>query len=73
MYCDGDVVEVNIHRLITITDRALDVVFSRFRDFSFTLTLRQKSKVVTRSLRKAGSLCFANLREVCVKQALSVL
>ena len=28
------------------TDRTLDVVFSRFRGFSFTITLRQKSKVV---------------------------
>jgi len=28
------------------TDRTLDVVFSRFRGFSFTITLRQKRKVV---------------------------
>ena len=29
------------------TDRTLDVVFSRFRGFSFTITLRQKPKGVT--------------------------
>ena len=28
------------HRLITKTDKTPDVVFSRFRDFSFTKTLR---------------------------------
>ena len=28
------------------TDRTLDVVFSRFRGFLFTITLRQKRKVV---------------------------
>ena len=34
------------HRLITIqiTDWTLDVVFSRFKSFSFTITLRQKPK-----------------------------
>ena len=42
-----------MHRLMTI-DRTLDVVFSRFRGFSFTITLRQKTKGVTRML----SLCF---------------
>ena len=30
------------------TDRTLDVVFSRFRGFSFTITMRQKPKGVTR-------------------------
>ena len=38
----------------TNTDRTLDVVFSRFRGFSFTITLRQKPKGVTRML----SLCL---------------
>ena len=37
-----------------ITDRTLDVVFSRFRGFSLTLNLRQRSKGVTRML----SLCL---------------
>ena len=32
------------------TDRTLDVVFSRFRGFSFTITLRQKPKWVRRRL-----------------------
>ena len=32
------------HRLIKITDRALDVVFSRFISISITITLRQKPK-----------------------------
>ena len=32
------------------TDRTLDVVFSRFRGFSFIITLRQKPKEVTRML-----------------------
>ena len=40
------------HRLIKITDRALDVVFSRFRGLSFTLTLRQKPKGVPRKQRR---------------------
>ena len=42
------------HRLINKTDRTLDVVFSRFRGFSFTITLRQRLKGVTCML----SLCF---------------
>ena len=32
------------------TERTLDVVFSRFRGFLFTISLRQKSKGVTRIL-----------------------
>ena len=40
------------------TDRLLDVVFSRFRGFSFTITLKQKPKEITRML----SLCFVNQR-----------
>ena len=38
------------HRLIKITDRKLDVVFSRFRGFSFTITLRQTPKGDARML-----------------------
>ena len=34
------------HRLINKTDRTLDVVFSRFSGFSFTITLRQRPKGV---------------------------
>ena len=33
---------------LTITDRTLDVVFSRLKDFSFATTLRQKPEGVTR-------------------------
>ena len=40
-----------IHRLITNTDRTLDVVFSRFKVFSFTVILRQKPNGVTRRQR----------------------
>ena len=36
------------------TDRTLDVFFSRFRGFSFILTIRQRPKVVTRM----HSLCL---------------
>ena len=32
----------------TIPDRTLDVVFSKFRGFSFTITLRQQPKGVRR-------------------------
>ena len=39
------------HRLISNTDRALEVVFSIFRGFPFTITLRQRPKGVTRMLR----------------------
>ena len=39
------------------TDRTLDVVFSRFRGFSFTITLRQKHKRVPRRQRML-SLCL---------------
>ena len=46
------------HRLINITDRTLDVVFSRFRGFSFTKTLRQKPKGITRMLQRE-SLFYA--------------
>ena len=45
----------NDHRLIRIKDRTLDVVFLRFRGFSFTIT-RQMVKGVTRSRRRTGSL-----------------
>ena len=40
------------HRLIKITDRTPGVVFSRFMCVSFTITLRQKPKGVTHSLRR---------------------
>ena len=45
---DEDYDDKVIHRLIKITDRTLDVVFSRFRGFSFTITLSQKPKGVPR-------------------------
>ena len=44
------------HRLIKITDRTLDVVFSRFMCIPFIFTLRQKPKGVVRSRRRTGSL-----------------
>ena len=44
------IVKTSDHRLINITDGTLDVVFSRFRGFSFTISLRQKPKGVTRSM-----------------------
>jgi len=50
------------HRLINNTDRTLDVVFSRFRGFSFIVTLRQKPKEVTRML----SLCLVIQRSMRV-------
>ena len=40
---------------MTITDRTLDVVFSRFRVFSFSINLRQKPKEVTRMRCRTGS------------------
>ena len=40
------------------TDRTLDVVFSRFRGFSFTITLRQRLKGVTRMRGRTGSFCL---------------
>ena len=44
--------KVLLLRLITIlVDRTIDVVFSRFRVFSFTITLRKKPKGVTRRQR----------------------
>ena len=45
---------------LTITDRTLDIVFSRFRDFSLTLTLRQKPKEVTCMWRRTCSLSVSN-------------
>ena len=42
------------HRSNNNTDKILDVVFSRFRGFSFTKTLRQRPKGVTHML----SLCL---------------
>ena len=44
------IVKTSDHRLINNTDGTLDVVFSRFRGFSFTISLRQKPKGVTRSM-----------------------
>ena len=41
--------EKYLHRLINNTDRTLYVVFSRFRDFSFAITFRQRPEGVTRS------------------------
>ena len=45
--------EYYTHRFITITntDKTIDVVFSGFRGFSFTITLRQKPKGVQRRQR----------------------
>ena len=43
-------------KLIKITDRTLDVVFSRCMCFSVIMTLRQKPKKVMRSRRRTGSL-----------------
>ena len=51
--CHLDVCHSNVfyHRLLTIIGRTIDVVFSRFRSFfSFTKTLRQRLKWVTRML-----------------------
>ena len=42
------------HRLIKITDRTLDIVFSRFMCVSFTIIQRKKPKVVMRSRRRTG-------------------
>ena len=41
----------------------LDVVFSKFMYFSFTITLRQKPKGVTHSRRRTGSLSACNSKE----------
>ena len=48
--------ECKKHRLIKITDRSLNVVFSRFICFSFTITLRPKPKGVTRGRRRTDFL-----------------
>ena len=40
------------HRLIKKTDRTLDVAFSRFEWNSFTITLRQNPRGVSRSRRR---------------------
>ena len=53
-----------MHRLIKITDRTLNVVFSSFGWNSFTITLRQKPREVSRSLRRTGSLCPVILRRL---------
>ena len=47
--------------------KGLDVVFSRFRGFSFTITLRKKPKGVTRiSVEQLSlSLCFVIQRRMC--------
>ena len=44
------------HRLFKITERTLDVVFSRFISISYTITLRQNPKGVTRSRIRTDSL-----------------
>ena len=50
-----------VHRIIKITDRTLDVVFSRLRGFLFTITLRQTPKGVTRRItRHRESLFYAD-------------
>ena len=49
-------------RLIKITNRTLDFVFSRFISISFIITLRQKPKGVTRSRRRTGYL-FVELQD----------
>ena len=46
-------VKAYTHRIIINTDRILDVIL-RFKSFSFTVTLRQKPKGITRML----SLCL---------------
>ena len=58
-----------MHRLIKITDRTLDVVFSRFGWNFFTITLRQKPRGVSRSRRRTGSFCLEILR--CAKLLLA--
>ena len=45
------------HRLIKITDRTLDVVFSRFRDFPFTITLRQEFRTGSVELKERERAC----------------
>ena len=42
---------IHIAKIDKNTDRTLDFVFSRFRDFSFTIILKQKPKGVTRMPR----------------------
>ncbi len=44
---------------------ALDVVFSRFRGFSFTITLRQKPKGVTRNVEQALSVNLQDREMAC--------
>ena len=41
-----------MHRLIKNKDRSLEVVFSRFMCFSFTITMRLKPKGVTLSTER---------------------
>ena len=62
-----------LHRLIKITDRTLDVVFSRFLCVSFTITWKLKPKGVTRSRRLTGFLSvlfyndYSNFFGLCIK------
>ena len=59
------------HRLSKITDSTLDVVFSRFRSISFTITLREKPNGVTRIIwvKQALSLsCNSTEREPVLRQ-----
>ena len=51
------------HRKIKITDKTLDVVFSRFMYFPFTITMRQKPKGVMLGLRRTGSLCVETTKQ----------
>ena len=51
-------------RLIRITDRTLDIVFSKFGCNSFIITLSQKPREVLRSRRKTDSLCLVILRQL---------
>ena len=52
------------HRLIKITDRTLDVIFSRFGWNASKITLRQKPRGVSRSRRRTGSLCLVIQRRL---------
>ena len=63
-YMSERMVDYLNQRLIRITDRTLDIVFSKFGCNSFIITLSQKPREVLRSRRKTDSLCLVILRQL---------
>ena len=71
-YTESSILITLTHRLVNNTERTLAVVFSRFRGFSFTITLGQSPK----ELRAACSPCLViqrGKRETLFGPALGLL